>query len=120
VPRTWFLHELDHLPADRDRYLLKPLFSFAGAGITFAPTDADIMSIPRDKRRHFILQERMTFAPVIQTPFGGTQVEVRIMFVWTDRLRAVIPLLRMGRGKMMGVDHNRGLRWVGASAAFIE
>jgi len=25
----------------------------------------------------------------------------------------------MGRGKMMGVDHNQGLRWVGASAGFV-
>ena len=29
-------------------------------------------------------------------------------------------LLRMGRGQMMGVSHNRGLDWVGASAALIE
>jgi hypothetical protein len=36
------------------------------------------------------------------------------------RLRPVLPLLRMGRGKMMGVDHNKGLRWVGASAGFIS
>jgi hypothetical protein len=26
----------------------------------------------------------------------------------------------MGRGKMMGVDHNKGLKWVGASAALID
>jgi hypothetical protein len=25
-------------------------------------------------------------------------------------------LVRMGRGKMMGVDHNRDMEWVGASA----
>ncbi len=25
-------------------------------------------------------------------------------------------IVRMGRGKMMGVDHNRDLEWVGASA----
>ena len=42
------------------------------------------------------------------------------MYVWADELRPVLPLLRMGRGKMMGVDHNKGLRWVGASAALIE
>ena len=35
------------------------------------------------------------------------------------RLRPVLPILRMGRGKMMGVDHNKGLRWVGASAGFV-
>jgi hypothetical protein len=42
-----------------------------------------------------------------------------MMFVWTDELRAVLPLVRMGRGKMMGVDHNKGLRWVGASAGYV-
>ena len=57
-------------------------------------------------------------APVIETPHGPTQAEVRIMYVWTDRLRAVLPLIRMGRGQMMGVAHNRGLAWVGASAGF--
>jgi len=34
--------------------------------------------------------------------------------------RPLIPLVRMGRGKMMGVDHNKGLAWVGASAGFME
>jgi len=120
VPRTWFLHELDALPAPREDLLLKPLFSFAGGGIVFAPTDDQLQAIPRGKRDQFILQERLSFAPVIETPAGPTQVEIRIMYVWTDRLRPVLPLLRMGRGKMMGVDHNKGLRWVGASAAFIH
>ena len=56
---------------------------------------------------------------MIETPHGATQVEIRMMYVWTDRLRAVLPLFRMGRGKMMGVDHNKGLRWVGASAGLV-
>lgn len=120
VPRTWFLHELTDLPADRAHYVLKPLYSFAGSGIVFGPTDADIAAIPAEERMNYILQERIAFAPVIETPHGPTQVEVRIMYVWTDQLRPVLPLLRMGRGKMMGVDHNKGLRWVGASAALIE
>jgi hypothetical protein len=120
VPRTWFLHELDRLPDDRERYVLKPLYSFAGGGIVFAPTDADIAAIPAEERMHYILQERIDFAPVIETPEGPTQVEIRIMYVWVGELRPVMALLRMGRGKMMGVDHNKGLRWVGASAALIE
>jgi hypothetical protein len=37
-----------------------------------------------------------------------------------DRYRPVLPLARMGRGRMMGVDHNRGLEWVGATAALID
>jgi hypothetical protein len=119
VPATWYLSDLARLPEDRDRFLLKPLFSFAGGGIVFAPTDKDISAIPPEARHQFIVQERMDFAPVIETPDGATQVEVRIMYVWTDRLRAALPLLRMGRGRMMGVAHNRNLDWVGASAALI-
>ena len=120
VPETWFLDGIEQLPVDRERYLLKPLFSFAGGGIIFAPTDARIAAIPRDERKHYILQERIAFEPVIETPEGPTQVEIRIMYLRDGaRLRPVLPLLRMGRGKMMGVDHNKGLRWVGASAGFI-
>jgi hypothetical protein len=42
-----------------------------------------------------------------------------MMYLWIDRLTPVLPLLRMGRGKMMGVDQNRNLSWVGASAGLI-
>jgi hypothetical protein len=98
--------------------VLKPLFSFAGGGITFAPTAADLAAIAPDQRRFYLLQQRMSFTPVIETPYGPTQAEVRVMCVWTDRLRPVLSLVRMGRGKMMGVAHNQGLAWVGASAGF--
>lgn len=120
VPETKFLDGIESLPIDRDRYLLKPLFSFAGGGIIFAPTDAQIAAIPHNERKNYILQERIEFTPVIDTPEGPTQVEIRMMYVHDgSRLRPVLPLLRMGRGKMMGVDHNKGLRWVGASAGLI-
>jgi hypothetical protein len=121
VPDTRFLDGIEQLPVDRDRYLLKPLFSFAGGGIVFAPTDAQIAAIPHAERKNYILQERIAFEPVIDTPEGPTQVEIRIMYVREGaRLRPVLPLLRMGRGKMMGVDHNKGLRWVGASAGLMS
>ena len=120
VPETRFLDGIEQLPIDRERYLLKPLFSFAGGGIVFAPTDAQIAAIPHAERKNYILQERIAFEPVIDTPEGPTQVEIRIMYLRDrGRLRPVLPLLRMGRGKMMGVDHNKGLRWVGASAGLI-
>ncbi len=50
-----------------------------------------------------------------------TQVELRIMMIREgEKYRAVLPLARMGRGKMMGVDHNKGLSWVGAAAVLID
>ena len=121
VPKTFFLNELKEIPADRENYVLKPLYAFAGAGIRFAPSDEEIAAIPARMRHDYILQERMNFAPVIQTPHGDTQIEVRIMYVWPEggELTPVLPLIRMGRGKMMGVDHNRNLEWVGSSAGLI-
>jgi hypothetical protein len=121
VPQAWFLDELDELPRDRENYLLKPLYSFAGAGIKFAPADADLAAIPSGERHNYLLQERVQFAPVIATPHGDTFIEVRIMYFWPKGgdLLPVLPLIRMGRGKMMGVDHNRNLEWVGSSAALI-
>jgi len=122
VPRTWFLHQLKQVPKDRENYLLKPLYSFAGSGIIFSPTDEQLAAIPAGQRQHYILQERMQFAPVIETPHGATQAEVRVMYLWLEgeRLRPVLGLTRMGRGKMMGVDHNRNLEWVGGSAVLMR
>ncbi|MGC2402930.1 MAG: hypothetical protein WA510_24285 [Acidobacteriaceae bacterium] len=119
VPETWLLDEHSKVPQDNDNYVLKPLYSFAGLGIRFAPTQADVDAIPFEQRHHYMLQERLHFAPVIETPHGMTQAEIRIMYVWPEggEMTAVLPLLRMGRGMMMGVDHNRGLEWVGGSAA---
>jgi hypothetical protein len=110
----------DLLPEDREQWVFKPLYSFAGKGVQFAPTDAELAAIPAVQRHNFLLQQRVRFEPVIDTPHGLTQAEVRIMYVWPDgeALQPVISLIRMGRGKMMGVDHNRNQEWVGASSGF--
>jgi hypothetical protein len=117
APNTWFLNEVERMPGDLQNYVLKPLYSFAGLGVVIGPTKADLEAIPADKRGQYILQERLTFAPVMETPQGKTKVEVRIMYVWLDALLPVLIILRTGRGLMMGVDHNKNMEWVGASAA---
>ena len=119
VPKTWFLDQLDEIPADLDDYVLKPLYSFAGLGVVVGPTRADIDAVPAASRHEYILQERVNFLSLIETPHGPTKAEIRVMYIWTDELRAVTTIVRMGRGKMMGVDHNRNMEWVGASAAFV-
>ena len=116
VPKTWFLHELAEVPADLENYALKPLYSFAGLGVVIAPNRQDIDAIPREKRPYYILQERMNFEPVIETPHGRTKAEVRVMYIWLEDLKPVLTIIRMGRGLMMGVDHNKNMEWVGASA----
>ena len=116
VPKTWFLDKHEDVPEDLENYALKPLYSFAGLGVVIAPKKADIASVSRKQRSQYILQERLHFEPVIETPFGGTKVEVRVMYIWVDELTPVLTILRMGRGLMMGVDHNRNMEWVGSSA----
>jgi hypothetical protein len=116
VPKTWFLDRLEEIPADLENYALKPLYSFAGLGVVIAPKKEDITAIPAEKRPFYILQERMNFEPVIETPYGATKAEVRVMYIWLDELTPVMTIIRMGRGLMMGVDHNKNMEWVGASA----
>jgi len=118
VPKTWFLDRIEKIPDDLENYALKPLYSFAGLGVVIAPKKEDILAIPAEKRPYYILQERMHFEPVIATPFGLTKAEVRVMYIWLDELTPVLTIIRMGRGLMMGVDHNKNMEWVGASAAF--
>jgi len=116
VPPTHFLSE--GVPDDLHNWVLKPLYSFAGLGVVIGPTHGDIARIA--DRSQYIVQERIDFAPLIETPHGPTKAEIRMMYIWAaDELRAVTTIIRMGRGKMMGVDHNREMEWVGASAAFV-
>jgi hypothetical protein len=126
VPAAVFLDDWfagrgrERLPESREQCVLKPLYSFAGKGIQFAPTDAELAAIAVEDRHGYLLQERVQFEPVIRTPEGMTQAEVRILYVWPDggRLTPMTSLVRMGRGLMMGVDHNRERTWVGGSAGF--
>ncbi len=124
VPAAVFLDDYfagngrDRLPESRENWVFKPLYSFAGKGIQFAPTDADLAAVPAEERHNYLLQERVRFEPVIRTPEGMTQAEIRILYVWPDG-KPMVPmtsLVRMGRGLMMGVDHNRDRTWVGGSA----
>jgi hypothetical protein len=118
VPKTWFLDRVEQMPKDLEHYVVKPLFSFAGLGVIINLTPQDLAAIPREQRSQYILQERIDFESVVETPFGGNKAEVRIMYIWLDELQPVMTIIRMGRGLMMGVDHNRNMEWVGSSAGF--
>ena len=125
VPKAVFLDDWladpSRLALPPERLLLKPLYSYAGKGIQFAPAMEELRTIPVETRRNFLMQERVDFEPVIRTPFGMTQAEIRVMYVRKDGKNALEPvttLARLGRGKMMGVDHNRNQRWVGGTVTF--
>ncbi len=119
VPKTLFLDQVSRIPDDLENWVLKPLYSFAGLGVSVGPTRQEVESVANPAE--YILQERVNFAPLIETPHGPTKAEIRIMYIWLPggSPRAVATIVRMGRGKMMGVDHNKGMEWVGGSVAFI-
>jgi hypothetical protein len=120
VPKSFFLTDPD-APRDPRGWVLKPLFSFAGSGVNIDPTWEDVNSIPPAERSNYILQEKVSYHGVVESPHGMTKCEVRIMYFWSEgEPVAVNNLVRMGRGKMMGVDHNKNMLWVGSSAGFYE
>ena len=118
VPRTRFLHQIKSLPDDLENWVLKPLFSFAGSGVVVGPSRAEIDAVPDARKPEYVLQERVEYGSFIETPHGGTKAEVRIMYIWLDELQPVNNLVRLGRGKMMGVNFNKNMAWVGSSAGF--
>ena len=119
VPRATFLSEVKELPKDLSGYVLKPLFSYAGSGVVIDVKPEDIERVPAEQRHGWVLQEKITYAPAIRAPDGSeVKAEVRVMLLRPPEapaLQAVIHLVRLSRGMMLGVDQNKGLTWVGGS-----
>ena len=119
APKTWYLSDVDPIPARCSDYILKPLFSFAGTGVNPDLTPEAIARIPREERTQWILQERVEYAPALVTADGtAVKAEMRLMFLKPDdatEYTLAINMVRLSRGKIHGVDHNKGLTWVGSS-----
>jgi hypothetical protein len=123
APRAWFLDQLSAWPNELDQFVLKPLFSFAGSGVKVNVTLDDLAAIPQAEHGDYLLQEKVVYAPVIETPDGPSKVEVRVMFVWPQGAtepQAVTTLTRLSKGAMLGVDFNKNKTWVGSSCGFFE
>jgi len=121
APRTWRLSEVPRLPEDLSRYILKPIFSFAGQGVRVDVDRAELDALTPAQREGYLLQEKVEYAPALIAPDGsGVKAEIRMMYLCpedTRQMTLAINLCRLSRGKMHGVDHNKGLSWVGSSVA---
>ena len=119
APKTWYVSDVDRIPERCSDYILKPLFSFAGTGVNPDLTPEAIHAIPRHERAQWILQERVDYAPALIAPDGtGVKAEMRLMFLKPDdasEYTLAINMVRLSRGKIHGVDHNKGFLWVGSS-----
>jgi hypothetical protein len=116
VPNCFFLNEINSYPDDLHNYVLKPLYSFAGHGVEVDLTKEMLDSV--NQKSNYILQQKIEYAPLIETPDGFSKVEIRMMFIWNDEPKLINNLVRMSKGKMMGVDFNKNKTWVGSSSAF--
>lgn len=121
VPKAHFVSELREWPRDLSRYVLKPLYSFAGLGVVVDVERARLDAIPEAERADWLLMEKVDYAPDLIAPDGArVKVELRILFLRPDGAAELVPainLCRLSRGKMHGVDHNKDLEWVGSSVA---
>ncbi|MGZ8516035.1 MAG: hypothetical protein ACXWWD_01730 [Chitinophagaceae bacterium] len=121
VPATFFLNEVKQLPADLENYVLKPLFSFAGQGVIIDVTKDDIENV-KDPA-NWILQRKVKYADVIETPDTPAKAEIRIFYFWKDGNPRPVPannLARLSKGKMIGVRYNKDKEWVGGTYCLFE
>lgn len=122
VPKATFVSDLHGVPDDFSRrYVLKPLFSFAGGGVNIEPVAADLAAIPDAEKSNWCVQEKIEYEPALEAADGGgVKIEIRMMFLRPDgetSLKLAQNLVRLSRGKMLGVDFNRQFTWVGSSLA---
>lgn len=119
VPETKFLSEYDKFPEDIENYVLKPLFSFAGVGVKF-DIEKGFLETIKDPE-NYILQRKVVYEPVIETPDSPAKAELRLLYVWDEKDEKPLllnNLVRLSKGKMMGVDFNKDKTWVGSSIAY--
>ena len=118
---TTLLSELKEIPSDLENYVLKPLFSFSGSGVIFHVKKEDIEAVT--EKELYILQKKVNYIPILQSPDGKVKAEVRVLCVWKkeDKTPTLLcNLVRLSRGEMIGVKFNKDKDWVGGTLGLFE
>ena len=118
---TTLLSDLKEIPEDLENYVLKPLFSFSGSGVIFHVNKVDIENVV--EKELYILQKKVNYIPIVQSPDGKVKAEVRMLCVWKKEDAAptlLCNLVRLSRGEMIGVKFNKDKDWVGGTLGLFE
>lgn len=118
---TTLLSDLKEIPTDLENYVLKPLFSFSGSGVIFHVKKEDIEAVT--EKELYILQKKVNYIPIVQSPDGKVKAEVRVLCVWKKEDKAptlLCNLVRLSRGEMIGVKFNKDKDWVGGTLGLFE
>ena len=121
VPKSYYLNQLESIPEDLENYVLKPLFSFAGAGVEIHVTKEMIDGIKN--KANYLLQEKVAYHPIIETLDEPAKCEIRMMLLHNKKdntTQIVSNLMRLSKGEMIGVKYNKDKTWVGGSTGFFE
>lgn len=120
VPKSYFLHEFPESES-LEKFVLKPLFSFAGSGVNLNPTK-EITNAIEDKE-NYILQRKVSYEPIFEDINGEfSKAEIRLLYIWRENDERPILLENLGRmtkADMVNVDFNKkDAIWIGSSNAF--
>jgi hypothetical protein len=118
---TTLLSDLAEIPEDLENYVLKPLFSFSGSGVIFHVKKEDIEAVV--EKELYILQKKVHYIPILQSPDGKVKAEIRVLCVWKKEDTAptlLCNLARLSRGEMIGVKFNKDKDWVGGTLGLFE
>lgn len=122
IPKSYFVSDF---PQEErlENYVLKPLFSFAGAGVNLHPKLSDLENLT--DANHYILQRKVNYAPLFADPNGDfSKAEIRLLYIWQDEAdqpKLIEHLVRMTKADMVNVDFNKkDAIWIGGSTAFFE
>ncbi|MFC4723494.1 hypothetical protein ACFO5O_14250 [Geojedonia litorea] len=121
VPKSYYLNALKEIPEDLENYVLKPLYSFAGAGVEIHVTREMIDAI--SNKANYLLQEKVAYHPIIDTLDEPAKCEIRMMLLHNkkeNKTQIVSNLMRLSKGEMIGVKYNKDKTWVGGSTGFFE
>ena len=121
IPQSLLADTVDIKSIALEKFILKPLYSFAGKGVIIDIQISDLEKLQNPSQ--WILQEKVAYANIIATPTENAKAEIRLFYFWNEekqKYMATMNLARLSKGKMIGVDYNKNKDWVGGSLAYFE
>jgi len=125
IPEAYLLSECKKNHAfttlDLGTFICKPLFSYGGHGVILDPSMESLNAI--NEPENWVLQKKVHYASVIETPSGPSKAEIRLFYFWNQQLNryeATNNLTRISKGKMIGVSYNDTATWIGGSISYFE